>query len=193
MAFSIGVLTITPRSSFAQKFSPEDTINIYTMKGTYYANRFEGRKTSSGEVFSQSKFTAAHKRIKFGTLVRVTNPKNGASVIVKINDRCARNGVIDLSKIAARSIGISNHTVEVQILPDSYTQEWQQQKGPEISKDTTARPNKKNNDHKKNHTNKNKHTDKTNTSTKSTKSSIEASETSKESISTHNDLPIPEY
>ena len=54
---------------------------------TYYHNKFNGRKTSSGEVFSNQKFTAAHRTLPFGTQLRVTNPLNGKSVVVKVNDR----------------------------------------------------------------------------------------------------------
>src|SRR5690554_7409697 len=48
----------------------------------YYHNKFNGRKTASGEVFSNKKLTAAHKKLPFGTLVKVTNPQNKKSVIV---------------------------------------------------------------------------------------------------------------
>lgn len=54
---------------------------------TYYHNKFNGRKTASGEVFSNQKLTAAHRTLPFGTQLRVTNPLNGKSVVVKVNDR----------------------------------------------------------------------------------------------------------
>ncbi|MBK7690624.1 MAG: hypothetical protein IPJ31_05740 [Bacteroidetes bacterium] len=54
---------------------------------SYYHSKFEGRKTSTGEIFSNRKLTAANNFLKLGTKVRVTNLLNGKSVIVKINDR----------------------------------------------------------------------------------------------------------
>lgn len=76
------------------------------MTATYYADKFHGRRTSSGEIFDQNKATAAHYSIKLGTWVRVTNLKNDMQVVVKINDRCPKRGIIDLSRSAAHSIGI---------------------------------------------------------------------------------------
>lgn len=79
-----------------------------TGKASYYADKFNGRKTASGEVFRNGKKTAAHKTLPFGTQVKVTNLRNGRSVKVRINDRgpfvAGRN--IDLSKKAARKIGM---------------------------------------------------------------------------------------
>ena len=69
-------------TTFGQAISSADTATVYSMHGTYYHDRFVGRKTSSGEVFSQDKYTAAHHTLKFGTLLLVTNPKNGKQVIV---------------------------------------------------------------------------------------------------------------
>ena len=88
---------------------------------SYYANKFNGRKTASGEKFSNSKYTAAHKKLPFGTMVRVTNKANGKSVIVKINDRgpFVRGRDIDLSKKAWMEIthdkkrGLLDVTIEV--------------------------------------------------------------------------------
>jgi rare lipoprotein A len=73
---------------------------------TYYADKFNGRKTASGERFSNSKFTAAHKKLPFGTKAKVTNLANGKSVVVIINDRgpFSRGRDIDLSKKAFREI-----------------------------------------------------------------------------------------
>jgi len=75
-------------------------------KASFYANKFNGRKTASGEKFRNSKLTAAHKTLPFGTRVKVTNLKNGKSVKVKINDRgpFVAGRIIDLSKRAARKI-----------------------------------------------------------------------------------------
>lgn len=65
-------------------------------------------KTASGDIFSPYKLTAAHRRIAFGTTVKVTNLENNRSVIVKINDRgpYSHGRIIDLSKAAAQAIGM---------------------------------------------------------------------------------------
>ena len=73
---------------------------------SYYADKFNGRSTASGEKFSNSKLTAAHRKIAFGTKVKVTNLANKKSVIVEINDRgpWTPGREIDLSKRAFMEI-----------------------------------------------------------------------------------------
>ncbi|HUH25982.1 MAG TPA: septal ring lytic transglycosylase RlpA family protein [Flavobacterium sp.] len=68
----------------------------------YYHNKFNGRKTASGAIFSNQKLTAAHKKLSFGTKVKVTNSANNKSVVVLINDRgpFTKGFEIDLSKKA---------------------------------------------------------------------------------------------
>ena len=77
-------------------------------EASYYADAFQGRKTSSGEKFDMHDLTAAHRKLAFGTHVRVTNLDNGREVIVRINDRGPYYGerVIDLSYGAARELGM---------------------------------------------------------------------------------------
>ena len=79
-----------------------------TVYATYYARKFEGRRTTSGARYRAKKFTAAHLTLPFGTLVTVTNPANGKSVVVTINDRGphSKKYSIDLSEGAAKEIGI---------------------------------------------------------------------------------------
>ncbi|MBO0662240.1 septal ring lytic transglycosylase RlpA family protein [Jiella sp. MQZ9-1] len=79
-------------------------------RASYYGTRFHGRRTANGERFNMNAMTAAHKTLPFGTKVRVTNRRNGKSVVVRINDRgpYARGRVIDLSKAAASRIGMIN-------------------------------------------------------------------------------------
>jgi peptidoglycan lytic transglycosylase len=92
--------------------------DILRGKASFYADFFEGRLTANGEVFDQSRLTAAHKSLKFGTIVRVTNLKNGKSIVVKINDRgpFVAGRIIDLSKEAARQIGmIQDGVVDVTV------------------------------------------------------------------------------
>jgi len=74
-----------------------------------YSRHYAGGKTASGEVNRAEALTAAHRTLPFGTVVRVTNQRNGRSVAVRINDRgpFIRSRVIDLSPAAARQLGIS--------------------------------------------------------------------------------------
>jgi len=75
---------------------------------SYYADRFHGRKTASGQRYNKQELTAAHKTLPLGTKVRVTNVRNGESVDVEITDRgpYIKGRVIDLSKAAARELGM---------------------------------------------------------------------------------------
>ncbi len=85
---------------------------------SFYHNKFQGRETSSGELFSQDKFTCACNMLPLGTWVKVTNLSNGRTVIVKVNDRLhpKMRRVADLSKIAARRLGyIGQGTTRVKL------------------------------------------------------------------------------
>lgn len=91
-----------------------------TGKASYYADKFEGRTTANGEKYKHSKLSAAHRLLPFGTVVKVTNVKNGKSVEVRINDRgpFVDGRIIDLSKSAAERLdfihdGIAEVSVEV--------------------------------------------------------------------------------
>ena len=83
---------------------------IQTGKASFYADKFEGRTTASGEKYRHNKLTAAHKTLPFGTKVKVTNLSNGQSVKVRINDRgpFVQGRIIDLSKKAAKKIDMVN-------------------------------------------------------------------------------------
>lgn len=99
-------------------YNDAEVATVMYGKASYYADKFEGRSTSSGEKFSNSGLTAAHKSLPFGTLVRVTNLANNRQVVVKINDRgpYVAGRVIDLSKKAAEAIDmISQGIVEVKL------------------------------------------------------------------------------
>ena len=78
-----------------------------TMKASWYGPGFHGHRTANGEVYDQMSFTAAHKSLKFGTLLKVTNLKNDKSVVVRINDRgpYIHGRDLDLSKAAALELG----------------------------------------------------------------------------------------
>lgn len=84
-----------------------------TGKASFYANKHQGRKTASGDVYRHKFKTAAHKTLPFGTLVKVTNLDNDQSVIVKINDRgpFVRGRILDLSRSAFGSIASVSHGV----------------------------------------------------------------------------------
>ena len=73
---------------------------------SYYADKFHGRKTASGKKYDKTKYTAAHKKLPFGTIVKVTNEVNGKYVIVEVTDRgpFVRAREIDLSKRAFMDI-----------------------------------------------------------------------------------------
>lgn len=79
---------------------------VFRGKASYYSDKFVGKKTASGDYYSSSELTAAHKSLDFGTKVKVTNLRNNRSVIVVINDRgpFVEGRVIDLSRAAAEQI-----------------------------------------------------------------------------------------
>lgn len=84
-----------------------DTVK-QTLLATYYAKKFEGRKTTSGERYRAKKFTAAHRTLPFGTIVKVKNLVTGKTVEVKVNDRgpFSKKFSLDLSQGAAKALGI---------------------------------------------------------------------------------------
>ena len=86
------------------KFNANDAKTSFA---SFYHDKFNGRKTASGEIFSNRKLTAAHRTLPFGTIVQVTNLRTGKSVEVRINDRGPFHSsrALDLSKAAFDSIG----------------------------------------------------------------------------------------
>ena len=87
-------------------------------QASWYGPGFHGRPTASGAVFDQRRLTAAHRRLPLGSHVTVTNLENGRSISVAINDRgpYARGRVLDLSKEAARRLGmVTDGVVRVRI------------------------------------------------------------------------------
>jgi rare lipoprotein A len=73
----------------------------------FYSDTFEGKKTASGEIYRKGALTAAHKKLAFGTKVKVTNVENGKSVVVTVNDRmqASNPAVIDVTRHAAEELG----------------------------------------------------------------------------------------
>jgi rare lipoprotein A len=90
----------------------------YTGIATWYGPGFQGNRTASGEVYDMDGMTAAHKTFPFGTKLRVTNPKDGRSVVVVVNDRgpFVAGREIDLSRGASRAIGVSYGEVIIEVL-----------------------------------------------------------------------------
>lgn len=89
--------------------------NVFTLtikaqsdgKASYYSNGLHGRRMSNGERYDRNAFTCAHRTLPFGTRLKITNPRNGKSVIVRVTDRgpFVRGRVVDLSYAAARELG----------------------------------------------------------------------------------------
>lgn len=81
---------------------------IGVMKASWYGPGFHGRQTANGEIYDQYELTAAHKSFKFGTLLRLTNPENNKSIIVRVNDRgpYIEGRDLDLSYASAKALGI---------------------------------------------------------------------------------------
>ena len=91
------------------------TANVYQVgTASWYGKQFNGKTTASGEPYDMFQFTAAHRQLPLGTLVKVTNLDNGRSVVVRVNDRgpVPRSRIIDLSYGAARMIGLPGHGIE---------------------------------------------------------------------------------
>jgi rare lipoprotein A len=95
---------------FGQRYHTLPTARGYAEQGiaSWYGTKFHGRRTSSGETYDMYAMTAAHKTLPLPTYARVTNKKNGRSIIVRINDRGPfhENRIIDLSYAAATKLGI---------------------------------------------------------------------------------------
>lgn len=100
---AISACSTAPKSGSAGKWIGHKEAG----QASYYADRFQNRKTASGEPYKAGKRTAAHRTLPFGSRVKVTNVRNGKSVVVRINDRgpFVRGRVIDLSRSAFASIG----------------------------------------------------------------------------------------
>lgn len=92
-----------------------------TTIASYYHDKFNGRKTASGEIFNNADFTGAHRKLPFGTKVKVTNLRNNKSVVIEINDRGPFHSSrsLDLSKAAfdeIENLGKGTMPVEYEVL-----------------------------------------------------------------------------
>ena len=101
-----GCGTGSPR--FASTPSVEPWTGSTELEGvaSYYADEFHGRTTANGEVYDMNALTAAHRSFPFGTLLRITNTRNGKTVVVRVNDRgpFVEGRIIDLSLGAAKAV-----------------------------------------------------------------------------------------
>ena len=96
---------------------PARTPKVLYGTASFYANKFEGRQTANGEIFTQKKMTAACNVLPLGTWIKVTNLRNGRSVVVRVNDRLhyRMKRVVDLSTIAAKQIGHRDGLTRVKV------------------------------------------------------------------------------
>jgi rare lipoprotein A len=76
---------------------------------SFYSDKFQGKKTAAGAVYDKNGLTASHKKLPYGTKVRVTNVENGKSVVVTVNDRMRQSNkaVIDVTRRAADELGFA--------------------------------------------------------------------------------------
>lgn len=108
---------------------------------SWYGPGFHGRLTANGERYNMHALTAAHKTLPFGTEVKVTNVKNGKSVVVRINDRgpFAKGRTIDLSKAAHLMIDCNLCKVELDIIKHGDGKTYHQKRTYKVSKKVTKR------------------------------------------------------
>jgi len=107
----------TTRAPAAIEFTPVDAPS-QSGHASWYASKFQGRRTANGERFDSSALTAAHRTLPFGSYVRVTSLATSKSVVVRINDRgpFVKGRIIDLSYAAASSLGLTHaRSMQVQI------------------------------------------------------------------------------
>jgi len=113
----------TPADSLRKIHADSPVKPAETGVASYYHTKFNGRPTASGDIYDETKMTAAHNRISFGTKIRVTNLRNKRSVIVTVNDRLHHRNtrLVDLSKAAAARLGYLARglaRVKVEVLSD---------------------------------------------------------------------------
>ncbi|MGH7459764.1 MAG: septal ring lytic transglycosylase RlpA family protein [Longimicrobiales bacterium] len=114
---------VAPLASRTARSGADDVLAVAHGGATYYADKFDGRRTASGIVFRNTRMYAAHREYPFGTMVRVTNLKNERSVVLRVVDRGPngsaenkRRTIIDVSQRAARELGfLSAGRVDVRV------------------------------------------------------------------------------
>lgn len=142
VALGVGFLSLrdssaNERSDSAAKFESKDAnpnlssvnfIDEGKMIASWYGPRFHGNLTANGEIYDQMALTAAHKSLPFGTILKVTNLRNGKSALIRINDRgpYVNGRDLDLSKGTAEALGMMHKgvikvKVEKLVLADSFS------------------------------------------------------------------------
>lgn len=128
-AFVVGLLiiffTVTVQAQKVSRHSSHGSVKrtqkVLYGQASFYANKFNGRRTASGEIFSQTKYTAACNVLPLGTWIRITNLKNGKTVVVKTNDRLhwSMRRLVDISRAGAIKLGFEHRgltRVKVEVL-----------------------------------------------------------------------------
>jgi len=112
LALGVSVAVAQGTSAAAPASAPAPALAAAGESGklAWYGKKFAGRATASGERYNPEAMTMAHKTLPFGTRVKVTNPKNGKSVTLRVNDRgpTQADRVGDVSMAAARQLGMIN-------------------------------------------------------------------------------------
>jgi rare lipoprotein A len=119
-----------PYKAFKKIYAPMKKLQPYKTQGyaSWYGKKYHGNKTSIGEVYDMYKMTAAHKTLPLPCFVRVTNLKNGRSIVVRVNDRgpFVKDRIIDLSYVAAHQLRIiekGSELVQVELIDPTQVQE----------------------------------------------------------------------
>ena len=103
LGISVVVLAIAAAAGLASAQTSEQGV------ANFYSDKFQGKKTSSGEPYDKNGLTASHKKLPYGTKVKVTNVENGKNVVVTVNDRMRASSpaVIDVTRRAAEELGFA--------------------------------------------------------------------------------------
>ena len=107
----------------AEGRSPGPMLEVFTGGATFYSDSFHGKKTANGERYNKNEFTAAHRSLPLGTIVRVTNLSNGNNLLVRINDRGPgkKKLILDVSRAAASKLNMIRRgviSVQVEVVAD---------------------------------------------------------------------------
>ena len=112
----MALLTACPSSKTTKKEPVKGKAGVQYGYASWYGGKHHGGPTASGEKFNKFAMTAAHRTLRMHVKVKVTNQRNGRSVVVRINDRgpyAGKNRIIDLSEAAARELGM----IEAGVVP----------------------------------------------------------------------------
>jgi rare lipoprotein A len=141
-----GLIALSPKSEARPPSQPgllPELIQICRLEvglASWYGVERQGKPTASGELFDKNKFTAAHRKLPFGTTIRVTNLTNLESTLVRINDRGPgfRGRVIDVSWAAAKKLGfldagLARVAIDVVSYPPSYVRQLTTTQSPKVN------------------------------------------------------------